>query len=64
MEEDLYDEFGNYIGASIDSDEESDEAPRGWEEGSPGGEQGDAMDIDEPDEEGLRCFTSSPFLFS
>ncbi len=31
MDEDLYDEFGNYIGPALDEDEEEDEV-EGWQE--------------------------------
>lgn len=55
MDEDLYDEFGNYIGPDLEYSDESDgsaDAP-GWEGRSPArreAEEGDAMDVDEEDQ--------------
>ena len=53
-DEDLYDEFGNYIGPEIDSDEDDDGAPEiedgdeDDEEDEDEGGGGDAMDDEEP----------------
>ena len=33
MDEDLYDEFGNYIGPDVSDDEEEDDAGEMWEGG-------------------------------